>query len=318
MNGYGDVMKNRMEVALGTLRNDIARWANAGEHAQSAIKELSFFREDGPTEPFSAVYEPCICMVVQGAKRAILGNESYIYNPRQYLIASVDLPTFVQVIEASKEKPLLGLKLTLDLQQVSQLLIDGNFPHHRAQQSGHGMATSELTLPLLSAFQRLVDLLDEEHDIPMLAPIIQKEIIYLLLVGEQGARLRQIAAAGSQSQQVARAIEWLKNNFSQQVRIDDLASQARMSTSSFHNHFRSITAQSPLQYQKHLRLHEARRLMLAESLDAATAAFQVGYESPSQFSREYSRMFGAPPLRDISKLRQSNIADSLTVSNGNP
>ncbi|WP_239077506.1 AraC family transcriptional regulator [Geobacter sp. SVR] len=311
-------MKNRMEVALGTLRNDIARWANAGEHAQSAIKELSFFREDGPTEPFSAVYEPCICMVVQGAKRAILGNESYIYNPRQYLIASVDLPTFVQVIEASKEKPLLGLKLTLDLQQVSQLLIDGNFPHHRAQQSGHGMATSELTLPLLSAFQRLVDLLDEEHDIPMLAPIIQKEIIYLLLVGEQGARLRQIAAAGSQSQQVARAIEWLKNNFSQQVRIDDLASQARMSTSSFHNHFRSITAQSPLQYQKHLRLHEARRLMLAESLDAATAAFQVGYESPSQFSREYSRMFGAPPLRDISKLRQSNIADSLTVSNGNP
>lgn len=301
-------MKSRMDVALETLRDDIARWTSDGEQNPTAIPSLAFFREDGPTEPFSAVYEPCICMVVQGAKRVLLGNESYLYNPHQYLIASVDLPTFVQVIEASKEKPLLGLKLTLDLQQVSQLLIDSNFPHHRAQRSGHGMATSEITLPLLSAFQRLVDLLDEERDIPMLAPIIQKEIIYLLLVGEQGARLRQIAAVGSQSQQVARVIEWLKNNFSQQLRIDDLASQARMSTSSFHNHFRSITAQSPLQYQKHLRLHEARRLMLAESLDAATAAYHVGYESPSQFSREYSRMFGAPPLRDISKLRQSSTA----------
>ena len=232
------------------------------------------FRADEPTEPFSAVYEPCMCMVVQGAKRVLLGNEPYEYNSRQYLITSVDLPTFVQVTDASKEKPLLGLKLTFDMQQVSRMLIDSSFPHHRAQKSDHGMATSEITLPLLSAFQRLIDLLDEEQDIQMLAPIIQQEIMYLLLVGEQGARLRQIAAAGSQSQQVARSIEWLKNNFTQQFRIDDLASQAHMSTSSFHNHFRSITAQSPLQYQKHLRLHEARRLMLAESLDAANAAFR--------------------------------------------
>ncbi len=304
-------MKSRMDVALETLRGSIARWTNDGEQNPSAIPSLSFFREDGPTEPFSAVYEPCMCMVVQGAKRVMLGNESYVYNPHQYLIASVDLPTFVQVIEASKEKPLLGLKLTLDMQQISQMLIDSNFPHHRAQKSDHAMATSEITLPMLSAFQRLIDLLDEERDIQMLAPIIQKEIIYLLLVGEQGARLRQIAAAGSQSQQVARTIEWLKNNFSQQFRIDDLASQAHMSTSSFHNHFRAITAQSPLQYQKHLRLHEARRLMLAESLDAATAAFQVGYESPSQFSREYNRLFGAPPLRDISNLMQGVVGRSV-------
>jgi AraC-like DNA-binding protein len=293
-----------MEVARTMLRESIARWTNTGDLNQSAIPALSLFRQDGPTEPFSAVYEPCICMVVQGAKRVLLGNESYVYNAHQYLIASVDLPTFVQVIEASKERPLLGLKLTFDIQQISKLLIDSNFPHHRAQQPGHGMATSEVTLPLLTSFQRLIDLLDEEQDIPILAPIIQKEINYLLLVGEQGARLRQIAAAGSQSQQIARAIAWLRNNFTQQLRIDDLASQARMSTSSFHNHFRSMTAQSPLQYQKHLRLHEARRLMLAESLDAATAAFQVGYESPSQFSREYNRLFGAPPLRDITKLRR--------------
>jgi AraC-like DNA-binding protein len=297
-----------MKVAFETLRESIARWTIKGDQFPSAIPVLSLFREDEPTEPMSAVYEPSICMVVQGAKRVLLGNEQYVYNDHQYLITSVDLPTFFQVIEASKERPLLGLKLTFDIQEVSQLLVDSNFPHHRAQQSGHGMATSEITLPLLTAFQRLIDLLDEEHDIPVLAPIIQKEIIYLLLVGEQGARLRQIAAAGSQSQQMARAIEWLKDNFTQQLRIDDLASQARMSASSFHNHFRSMTALSPLQYQKHLRLHEARRLMLAESMDAANAAFHVGYESPSQFSREYNRMFGAPPLRDITKLRQMSAA----------
>jgi AraC-like DNA-binding protein len=221
----------------------------------------------------------------------------------------VDLPAFFQVLEASKERPLLGLKLTFDVREVSQLMVDSDFPHHRAQQAGHGMATSELTLPLLTAFQRLIDLFDEEDDIPILAPIIQKEIIYRLLRGEQGARLRQIASAGSQSQQIARAIEWLKRNFTQQLRIEDLASQARMSASSFHNHFRAMTALSPLQYQKHLRLHEARRLMLTESLDAATAAFQVGYESPSQFNREYRRLFSAPPLRDVSKLRRIYMAE---------
>jgi AraC-like DNA-binding protein len=298
-----------MKVAFETLRESIARWTNKGDQFPSAIPVLSLFREDKPTEPMSAVYEPSICMVVQGAKRVLLGNEQYVYNDHQYLITSVDLPTFFQVIEASKERPLLGLKLTFDIQEISQLLVDSNFPHHRAQQPGHGMATSEITLPLLTAFQRLIDLLDEEHDIPVLAPIIQKEIIYLLLVGEQGARLRQIASAGSQSQHIAGAIEWLKNNFTQQLRIDDLASQASMSTSSFHNHFRSLTALSPLQYQKHLRLHEARRLMLAESMDAANAAFRVGYESPSQFSREYNRQFGAPPLRDITKLRQMSATE---------
>jgi len=302
-------MNKRMELTLGTLRESIARWTNNGDLFPSAIQALSLFRQDEPNEPVSVVYEPSICLVVQGVKRVLLGNELYVYDDRHYLITSVNLPTFVQVLEASKEKPLLGFKLTFDVHDVSQLLVDSNFPHHRAQKFGHGMATSEITLPLLTAFQRLIDLLDEEHDIPILAPIIQKEIIYLLLVGEQGARLRQIASAGSQSQQIARAIEWLKNNLTQQLRIDDLASQARMSTSSFNNHFRSMTALSPLQYQKHLRLHEARRLMLSESLDAATAAFEVGYESPSQFSREYNRLFGAPPLRDITKLRHMPIAE---------
>lgn len=302
-------MDDKIKSSRETLRESIARWTNNSDLYASAIQGLFFFRQDEMTEPMSVVYEPSICMVVQGSKRVLLGNEPYLYDENHYLITSVNLPTFVQALEASKERPLLGLKLTIDIQEVSQLLVDGNFPHHRSQQSGHGMATSEVTLPLLTAFQRLIDLLDEEQEIPILAPIIRKEIIYRLLVGEQGARLRQIASAGSQSQQIARAIEWLKNNFAKPLRIDDLAVQARMSTSSFHNHFRSMTALSPLQYQKHLRMYEARRLMLAESLDAANAAFQVGYESPSQFSREYNRMFGAPPLRDITKLRMMTAAE---------
>ena len=166
------------------------------------------------------------------------------------------------------------------------------------------MATGDVTLPLLTAFQRLIDLLDEPRDIPILAPNIQREIFYRLLVGDQGARLRQMASAGSQSNQIGRAIYWLKSNFTQTLRIDDLATQVNMSTSTFHHHFRAVTAMSPLQYQKWLRLNEARRLMLTENQDAAAAAFQVGYESPSQFNREYSRLFGKSPLRDITNLRQ--------------
>jgi transcriptional regulator GlxA family with amidase domain len=166
------------------------------------------------------------------------------------------------------------------------------------------MATGEVTLPLLAAFQRQIDLLDEPEDIPILAPIIQREIFYRLLVGDQGTRLRQMASVGSQSQHIARAIDWIKGNFTQPLRIDDLAKQVNMSTITFHHHFRTLTAMSPLQYQKWLRLNEARRLMLTERLDAATSAFQVGYESPSQFSREYSRLFGTSPLRDITNLRQ--------------
>ena len=166
------------------------------------------------------------------------------------------------------------------------------------------MAVGELSEPLLCAFLRLLDLLEEPDDIPILAPLVQREILYRLLVGEQGPRLRQIGAAGCRSHQVARAIDWLKANFTQPLRIDDLASRVRMSPSAFHHHFHALTALSPLQYQKRLRLHEARKLMLTEQVDAASAAFQVGYESPSQFSREYSRLFGSPPLRDIRSLKQ--------------
>ena len=250
------------------------------------------------------MYEPSICLVAQGAKRVLLGNDTFVYDAHHYLITSVHLPTIVQIIDASREKPYLGLRLKLDQREISQLMVDSNLPPPREQQSSRGMATGEVTLPLLTAFQRLIDLLAEQKDIPILAPIIQREIIYRLLVGDQGARLRQIASTGSQSHQIGLAIDWLKANFTRPLRIDDLAAQVRMSSSTFHHHFRSMTALSPLQFQKQLRLREARRLMLSEHMDAATAAFQVGYESPSQFCREYNRLFGAPPLRDITNLRQ--------------
>jgi AraC-like DNA-binding protein len=300
----GEIGKDSMGLALEALAKGIAQWADKNERFVTAIPGLSLFRHEEPSGPRSGMYEPSICMLAQGAKRVILGDDTFLYDMYHYLITSVHLPTMVQIVEASPEKPFLGLMLKLDQREISQLMVDSNLPQPRAQQSSRGMATGEVTLPLLNAFQRLINLLEDEEDIPILAPNIQREIIYRLLVGDQGERLRQIASTGSQSHQIARAIDWLKINFTQPLRIDDLAAQASMSSSTFHHHFRSMTALSPLQFQKQLRLQEARRLMLAEHMDAANAAFQVGYESPSQFSREYNRVFVAPPLRDITNLRQ--------------
>ncbi len=298
-----DIENKGMGNALEALGKSIARWTDKSDRVETAIPGLILYRRDEPSEPISIMYDPRICVVAQGAKRVLLGDETYVYDAKHFLITSVGLPTFVQIIKASREKPCLGLVLALDQRVMSQLMVDSNLPPPRPQQSSRGMATGEVTLPLLSTFQRLIDLLDEPKDIPILAPVIQREIFYRMLVGDQGVRLRQMASTGSQSQQIARAIDWLKGNFTRPLRIDDLAAQVNMSTSTFHHHFRAVTAMSPLQYQKWLRLTEARRLLLAENQDATTAAFQVGYESPSQFSREYSRLFGAPPLRDITSLR---------------
>lgn len=297
-----------LEVALAELGDKIARWTMEGNQPATPIPSLWLRRYESPTEPMSGIYEPSICLVAQGSKRVLLGEDAYVYDANHYLITSVDLPVMAHVVEASKEKPFLGLILKLDQRTISQLIVDSNLPLPRSQQSSRGMAVSEVSLSLLNAFRRLIDLLDEPESIPILAPLIQREIVYRLLIGDQGLRLRQIGAAGSHSHQIARAIDWLKGNFTQPLRVDDLAAYTRMSTSAFHHHFRALTAMSPLQFQKWLRLHEARRLMLIEHLDSASAAFQVGYESPSQFSREYSRLFGTPPLRDITNLRQTAVS----------
>jgi len=274
---------------------------------ETAIPGLAMYRREEPNQPESAMYEPTICLITQGSKRVVLGGDTYVYDTHHFLITSVDIPTTVQVIQASRPKPCLGLVLKLDLREISQLVVDGHLPQPRVEPSSRGMALGEVTLPLLDAFKRLIDLLDEPKDIPILAPVIKREIFYRILVGNQGTRLRQMASAGSPSHQISRAIHWLKDNYTESLRVEDLAAHVHMSASTFHHHFRKMTAMSPLQYQKWLRLNEARRLMITESLDAGMAAFQVGYESPSQFSREYSRLFGNSPLRDVTNLRQMTI-----------
>lgn len=297
-----------LEATREGLMGTLARFTARTERYETPIPGLVFFRRSAPSEPASVLYDPCVCVITQGAKRVILGDEAYVYDPKHFLITSVNLPTVAHVIKATPAKPCLGLVLRLDPQELARLLVDSKLPPPREQGTRRAMATGEMTLPLLTAFQRLAELLDEPRDIPVLAPIIRQEILYRLLVSDQGARLRQIAAAGSQGSQVAQAIGWLKDNYSKPLSVEELAAKAYMSQSTFHHHFRALTAMSPLQYQKWLRLNEARRLMLAEKFDAATAAMEVGYESPSQFSREYSRQFGAPPLRDIKTLSAQPVS----------
>jgi AraC-like DNA-binding protein len=295
--------QNSMEVALAALRQSIARWTDKEGLLVTAIPGVSLARRDAPTQPTSSLYEPSICVIAQGVKRVLLGADTYVLDVHHFLLTAVDLPTVVQILHASREQPYLSLLVQLDSRELAQLMADGQLPPPRAQPASRGMATGAITVPLLSACQRLLDLLAAPQDMPILAPLIQREILYRLLVGEQGVRLRQIAAAGSPSQQIAQAIAWLKRHHTRPLRIEELAAHAHMSPSTFHQHFRALTAMSPLQYQKWLRLNEARRLMLTEHLDATTAALQVGYASPSQFSREYRRVFGAPPFRDITSLR---------------
>lgn len=291
-----------VDSAMSPLAETVARWTQDEDCAVTTIPGLLLRRIDILTEPASYLHEPSICFTTRGAKRVLLGEETFIYDSRHFLISSLDLPIMANVIEA----PYLGILLKIDLRVVTQLMADSNLPLYTQQQTTRGMATTEVSVPLIKSFHRLVDLLDEPQSIPILAPMIKREIYYRLLVSSQGPRLRQIA--GSQSHQIARAVEWLKNNYSEPLVVEELAAQVNMSKSSFHQHFRSLTAMSPLQYQKTLRLYEARRLMLAEHKDAATTAFDVGYESPSQFSREYSRLFGAPPSRDIKSLQEHTAA----------
>lgn len=285
-----------------SLADRIARWTADRNMLESPIPGLNLHRWETPTEPTSYMLPPSICLIGQGRKRLFLGEETYIYDAHRYLITSVDLPVVTQIIEASSDKPYLGLTLELDLRLIAQLMAGQDIPSVRPSGEHIGIAISAVSAPLLDAFCRLVDLLDKPEDIPTLAPLVKQEIFYRLLTGEQGLLLRQITTVGNHGYQISRSIDWLKENFSKPVKMEELASMAGLSLSAFHNHFRVMTAMSPLQYQKRMRLNEARRLMLTERVDAARAAFRVGYESPSQFSREYSRQFGAPPMRDIKNL----------------
>ncbi|WP_273980977.1 AraC family transcriptional regulator [Vibrio parahaemolyticus] len=291
--------------ATQKLAKLIDRWTGNANQYDTPISGLRFSRWTTPTPPTSYTHNPSICLIAQGRKRVLLGEESFIYDANHFLISSVDLPIIANIIEASEEQPYLGLIVELDLTEISQLIIDSELAFTQSKEAQKGIAVGELSESLLGAFVRLAELLDEGQNIKILAPIIKREIFYRLLMSEQGTRLHQIVTAGSHSHQIAKAIDWLKNNFVKPLSVGDLASYAGMSKSSFYTHFRSMTSMTPLQFQKKLRLSEARRLMLTENLDAMAATFKVGYESPSQFSREYSRLFGAPPSKDIKSLREN-------------
>lgn len=273
-----------------------------GAHT-TAIPQLQFMRESTVSTALCGVVEPTLALMVQGKKETLLGEEIYRYSAAQYLVVSIDLPLRAFIVEATPDNPYLGFKLSLDPVQIcdiiGQIRTDPDKQHH----SRRGLFVSDADASLMDCAIRLTQLLDTPQDIPFLAPMIIREMYYRLLSGEQSEAVRQIATTGSSMQRVATVIKWLKAEFAKSLRVEELAEQANMSPASFYRHFKEVTSMSPLQYQKQLRLLEARRLMLAENADATRAAYQVGYESPSQFSREYSRMFGAPPIRDIERLR---------------
>ncbi len=272
-----------------------------GTH-RTLIEPLSLHRLSAPTPPVHGVLRPTFCITAQGGKLAVLGEETHLHDPARYMLLSVDLPLSVQIVEATPEDPYLGFCLDIDPRQITLLLLEMENVEAVGTAS-RGLSLSPLDAPLLDAAVRLLRLLETPSDIPMLAPLAVREILYRLLTGEQGGRLRQIAVQGSLTNRVAQAIAWIKRHYAEPLSIETVANEVCMSASGLHHQFKAVTALSPLQYQKHLRLQEARRLMLSEALDAASAGYKVGYQSPSQFSREYARLFGAPPQRDIARLR---------------
>lgn len=271
---------------------------------KTAVPFLFFISESHVTEPLHGVYKPSFCMIVQGEKEVMLGQERFIYNPADYLVASVDLPVTGQVIKASSDAPYLALKLEFTSNQILEVLSDSAIRVAVKKNTKRAMFVSQIEPPLLDAVVRLAHLLDTPEDIPVLAPLFKKEILYRVLQGPHGGTLEQLAIEGSSTYRIRDVIEQITHNFDKSFRVEELAEIANMSVASLHRHFKEVTAMSPIQYQKQLRLQEARRLLLTESADAADAAFRVGYESPSQFSREYARMFGFPPKEDISRLRE--------------
>lgn len=288
----------------GSLARELLRWTREDGDYDTLVPGLSLHRRSAPTEPGVAFYKPGLAIVAQGAKQVALGEEIYVYDSETFLLTSVDLPVACKVVEASAELPYLALVVDLDPREIALMLAEIDTPAPASCPPPRGMAVSTLQPALQSAATRFVRLLEEPATIPVLGPLIRREILYRLLTGEQAARMRDIAATGGRSQQIVEAINWLGDNFRRPLRIEMLARRIGMSASSFHHHFRGLTGMSPLQYQKHLRLREARRLLVEGHVDAGTAALEVGYESASQFSREYSRAFGAPPLRDVSRLRK--------------
>ena len=264
---------------------------------------LHLFRSSTPSELLHGVSKPSLCVIAQGSKQVVLGESIYRYDPAHYLLATVELPVVGQILEASKEQPYLSLRLDLDPALVGSVMVEAGHLASRYPDDVRAMDVSSLDANLLDTVVRLMRLLDSPAEARILRPLITRELVYRLLMGEQGNRLRHMALLGGHTDLIAEAIERLRRNFDRPLRIEALAKEVGMSVSGFHHHFKAVTAMSPLQFQKQIRLQEARRIMLGEHLDAASAGYRVGYEDASQFSREYKRLFGQPPLRDVERLR---------------
>ena len=270
--------------------------------AKEVLSGFFLARSSRPSQSLNTVYQPAFCFIAQGRKRALLGEEVFRYDPGHYLLFTVDLPLIFQIEKATPDEPYLGLRLDLDPSLVASVLVEADIKIKKGDASTKAMDVHSIDANLLDAVVRLVRLADEPESSTVLAPLIVKEIIYRLLAGGQGARLGHLLQSGD-TQRISRAIGHLREHFDEPLKIDDFARQLGMSVSGFHHHFKSVTAMSPLQFQKQIRLQEARRLMLGEDLDAASAGFRVGYEDPSYFSRDYKKLFGSPPQRDIVSLR---------------
>jgi len=273
------------------------------------LKGLHFNRSSSPSKCIHSVSIPAFCVIAQGSKEVLLGNDRYQYDPMHYLLATVELPIVSQILEASKAQPYLSLRLDLNPTLVGSVMVETGYPSPQSRANVKAIDVSSLDAPLLDAVVRLVRLLDAPSEAQVLMPLVTREIIYRLLMGEQGSRLRHIAVLGGYTHHIARAVERLRKDFNQPLRIESIARDLGMSVSGFHHHFKSVTAMSPLQFQKQLRLQEARRLMLGQNLDATSAAYRVGYDDASHFNREYKRLFGAPPMRDVERLREAAIVD---------
>jgi AraC-like DNA-binding protein len=292
----------RTQTSLDELVELIARGVRE-DGTLEPLKGLFLRRSSSSKESLHAVVDPAFCVIAQGSKEIFLGNERYQYDPAHYLLIAAELPLVGHVLDASRERPYLSLRLDLDSTLVGSVMVEAGHPFPQNHADVRAIDVSALDAGLLDAVVRLVRLLETPTEAPFLAPLIMREIVYRLLMGEQGVRLHHIAAQTGYSAPIVKAIERLHKDFDQPIRIDIIARELGMSVSGFHHRFKAVTAMSPLQFQKRLRLQEARRLMLGEGLDAANTAYRVGYNDASHFNREYKSLFGLPPMRDVERLR---------------